>query len=138
MTHMAVSPSNATTAASFVAMVSSQRRQDAKASQASAAPARDASQMTPGLLVGRADLSQEAVLKAIAERMTFEGRDASKAPAVLNAAMAGRPVACAFLRRLVLPPPQSSLQMPIQSILRERGAASETRGSWFSRLSFGR
>jgi hypothetical protein len=70
--------------------------------------------------------------------MAFEGRDASKAQAVLNAAMAGRPVACAFLRRLVLPAPQSSLQMPIQAILREPAPVRQARGSWFSRLSFGR
>ncbi|WP_156386732.1 hypothetical protein [Aureimonas sp. Leaf454] len=94
--------------------------------------------MTPGLLVGRPDLSEDAVLGAIVDRMVFEGRDASKAKAVLNAAMAGRPVARAFLRRLVLPLPHSPLQMPIQSILREPSAASEERGSWFSRLSFGR
>lgn len=99
---------------------------------------RGADAATPGMLVNRPDLPEEAVLQAIRERMEFEGRDASKASAVLNAALAGRPVACSFLKRLVLPPPKSALQMPIQSILREPSVAAETRGSWLSRFSAGR
>ncbi|KQT64104.1 hypothetical protein ASG54_00870 [Aureimonas sp. Leaf460] len=139
MNHMAVSPKT-TTSAPLSGLATQRRAEDGVRARAGgsawAVPAGTAT--TPGLLVGRPDLSDEAVLQAIAERMSFEGRDASKAKAVLDAALAGRPVACAFLRRLVLPPPQSSLQMPIQSILREPVATGEAKGSWLSRLSLGR
>lgn len=139
MNHMAVS-SNAD-AAIPVPGIASQRRIEDPARSRSAGSTRAraaASTTTAGALVGRPDLSDEMVLTAIAERMSFEGRDAAKASAVLAAALAGRPVACAFMRRLVLPPPQSQLQMPIQSILREPRPADHAKGSWLSRLSFGR
>lgn len=91
---------------------------------------------TPGMLVGRPDLSDEAVLTAIAERLTFEGRDPAHAPGVLKAAIANKPLALALLRKLVLPPPQSALVMPTQAILREPKRAQ--RASWAKRASFGR
>lgn len=139
MTHMAVSSNPGVSAP--VPPLSSQRRTDETVrARAGGSPRAfgTGTAETPGLLVGRPDLSDETILQAIAERMTFEGRDASKARAVLDAALAGRPVACAFMRRLVLPPPQSSLQMPIQSILREPAPAGDAKGSWLSRLSLGR
>lgn len=108
---------------------------------ANAAPAAQACKglapQTPGMLVRRPDLSDEAVMDTIAQRLRFEGRDPAQAPGVLKAAMEGRHAAKAFLRKLVLPAPQSSLQMPIQSILREK-AQREGSTSWFRRVSFGR
>ncbi|MBC8130680.1 MAG: hypothetical protein H7Y08_10220 [Rhizobiaceae bacterium] len=93
--------------------------------------------MTAGKLVRRPDLSDADVLAAIAERLAFEGRDPAHAPGVLKAGLEGRHVAKAFLRKLVLPAPRSNLQMPIQSILRERTA--DARPSAWSRLvSLGR
>lgn len=138
MNHMAVSP-NASVPSPVPTLSVREGQEDfGRARVAGSARTRQADGRTPGLLVGRPDLSDDMVLAAIAERMSFEGRDASKAKAVLDAALAGRPVACVFMRRLVLPPPQSSLQMPIQSILREPAAVAQTKGSWLSRLSFGR
>ena len=90
-----------------------------------------------GALLGRPDLSDEALLAAIAERLVFEGRDPSHAPGVLKAAIAGKPLALAMLRKLVLPAPQSALVMPIQSILRERSGERST-SSWSKLVSFGR
>lgn len=92
---------------------------------------------TAGMLMRRPDLSDEAILAAIAERLRFEGRDPAHAAGVLKAALAGRKVAVAFLRKLVLPAPQAALQMPIQPLLRER--AERTRlASWFGLASSGR
>lgn len=92
---------------------------------------------TAGMLLGRPDLAEEAVLGAVAARLAFEDRDPRMAASVLKSAMAGKPAAKALLRRLVLPAPQSSLQMPVQSILR---AKPERQGSWswLQALSFGR
>ena len=42
-----------------------------------------------------------------------------------------------MLRKLVLPPPQSALVMPIQAILREP-KQPEGSTSWLRRVSFGR
>ena len=95
----------------------------------------DARVRTSGMLVGRPDLSDEAVLGAIAERLAFEGRDPAHAPGVLKAAIANKPLALALLRKLVLPPPQSALVMPIQAILREPKLAQKS--SWAKRASFG-
>ena len=92
---------------------------------------------TSGMLLGRPDLSDEAVLAAIAERLVFEGRDPSHAPGVLKAAIAGKPLALAMLRKLVLPAPQSALVMPIQSILRER-SSERSASPWSKLVSFGR
>lgn len=80
-----------------------------------AAPAK-----TAGMLLRRPDLSDEAVIAAIAERLAFEGRDPRMAASALRYAMDGRPAARALLRRLVLPAPQSALAMPTQSILRDK------------------
>ena len=91
---------------------------------------------TFGMLVGRADLSDEAVLTALGERLSFEGRDPAHAPGVLKAALAGKPLALTLLRKLVLPPPQSALTMPVQQILRE--PKPQGSSSWLRRMSFGR
>ena len=91
--------------------------------------------VTPGMLVGRPGLSDGAVLAAIAERLAFEGRDPAHAPGVLKAALAGKPLALTLLRKLVLPPPQSALTMPVQQILRE---PKPQQASWLRRMSVGR
>lgn len=72
-----------------------------------------------GDLVGRPDLSEETVLKAIAERLAFDGRTGPEPQVVIEAARLGKRKALAFLRKLVLPPPRGSLAMPVQPILRE-------------------
>jgi hypothetical protein len=92
---------------------------------------------TAGMLVNRPDLSEEAVLAAIAERLVFEGRDPAYAAGVLKAALGGKPLALKLLRKLVVPAPQSALTMPIQAILRDR---SQSVGSspWLRLVSFGR
>jgi hypothetical protein len=72
-----------------------------------------------GHLVGRPDLSEETVLKAIAERLAFDGRTGPEPQVVIEAARLGKRKALAFLRKLVLPPPRGSLTMPVQPILRE-------------------
>ena len=99
-------------------------------------PRTAASTRTPGMLVGRPGLSDGAVLAAIAERLAFEGRDPAHAPGVLKAALAGKPLALTLLRKLVLPPPQSALTMPVQQILRE--PKPQGSSSWLRRMSFGR
>jgi len=92
---------------------------------------------SPGQLVGRPDLTDTAVLAAIAERLTFEGRDPAHAPGVLKAAIAGKPLALALLRKLVLPPPQSALSMPVQAILREH-KQDQAPSAWTRLVSLGR
>lgn len=72
-----------------------------------------------GALVGRPDLSEEDVLAAIAERLAFDGRTGPEPQVVIEAARLGKRKALAFLRKLVLPPPRSRLEMPVQPILRE-------------------
>jgi len=59
------------------------------------------------------------VLKAIAERLAFDGRTGPEPQVVIEAARLGKRKALAFLRKLVLPPPRGSLAMPVQPILRE-------------------
>ena len=97
-------------------------------------------QRRSGTLVGRPDLGNDEMLVAIAERLRFEGREVSQAAGVLKAALDGRPVALALLRRLVLPAPRSALSMPIQAILRETPATLAQRPSstWSRLVSFGR
>ena len=71
-----------------------------------------------GHLVGRPDLSEETVLKAIAERLAFDGRTGPEPAVVIEAARLGKRKALAFLRKLVLPPRRAELVMPVQPILR--------------------
>jgi hypothetical protein len=106
------------------------------ASSVSPEPRKPAQARTPGMLVGRPGLSDGAVLAAIAERLAFEGRDPAHAPGVLKAALAGKPLALALLRKLVLPPPQAALSMPIQEIL--RASRPRRASTWLRRMSFGR
>ena len=73
-----------------------------------------------GVLVGRPDLSEDEVRRAIAERLAFEGRSGPEPDVVLLAARIGKRKALAFLRKLVLPPPQGSLDMPERPILRSQ------------------
>jgi hypothetical protein len=70
-----------------------------------------------GQIVGRPDLSDAAVLGAIAERLGFEGRDPCQAKVVLDAALAGKASAVDFVRSLVLPMPDAPLAMPEQPLL---------------------
>lgn len=70
-----------------------------------------------GEIVGRPDLSDEAVLAAVAERLGFENRDPKQARVVLDAALAGKQIAVNFLRSLALPMPEASLAMPEQPLL---------------------
>ncbi|GGD04804.1 hypothetical protein GCM10011335_04520 [Aureimonas glaciei] len=103
-------------------------------------PVRKASARGAGMLVRRPDLGNDEVLAAITERLTFEGRDPRHAAGVLKAALEGRPVALAFLRRLVLPSPRVPLSMPIQAILRSTPEKSEQRQGtsvWSRFVSFG-
>ncbi|WP_224002662.1 hypothetical protein [Aureimonas sp. SA4125] len=104
-----------------------------------ALPRTTVSPSTPGMLVGRPDLGSKAMVEAIAERLRFEGRNPEHAPGVLKAALDGRRVAVAFMRRLVLPAPRVPLTMPIQAILRE-APANDVQGSssWLRFVSFGR
>lgn len=76
-----------------------------------------------GEIVGRRDLSDDVVLKAVAERLAFERRDPRQAKIVLDAALAGRHIAVEFVRSLVLPMPSAPLDMPIQALLDEKPPA---------------
>lgn len=75
---------------------------------------------TAGEIVGRRDLSDEIILKAVADRLAFEGRDARQAQIVLNAALAGKQIAVNFVRSLALPMPAAPLEMPIQALLDDK------------------
>ena len=89
-------------------------------------------------MLRRPDLSDDVIVAAIAERLAFEDRDPRMALSVLKSAVSGRPAARALLRRLVLPAPQSALQMPVQQILREKRSDRQRSLSWFRFMSFGR
>ena len=93
--------------------------------------------VSAGTLVNRPDLSEKAVIAAIAERLAFEGRDPAYAAGVLRAAFGGKPLALKLMRKLVLPPPQSALTMPVQAILRDRSPSARS-SSWLRLVSFGR
>lgn len=71
-----------------------------------------------GVLVGRPDLSDEEVHAAILERLAFEGRTSPEPEVVLEAARLRKRKALAFLRKLVLPAPRGSLDMPPQPLTR--------------------
>lgn len=71
-----------------------------------------------GVLVNRPDLSDAVVRRCIAERLAFEGRNGPDPEVVLLAARLGKRKALAFLRKLVLPPPVGTLEMPERPILR--------------------
>lgn len=73
-----------------------------------------------GMLLGRPDLSDDAVIEAIKDRLAFEGRDRSEAEGVLAMARAGDSRARKLLRGLVLPARQARLTMPTQIILHEK------------------
>lgn len=73
-----------------------------------------------GEIVGRRDLSDDVLLKAIAERMVFERRDPKQARTVLNAALAGKQIAVNFVRSLALPMPSAPLEMPVQALLDDK------------------
>ena len=64
--------------------------------------------------------SSKGIGKAIAERLAFEGRSGPEPDVVLLAARIGKRKALAFLRKLVLPPPRGSLDMPERPILRSQ------------------
>ncbi|WP_156417904.1 hypothetical protein [Aureimonas sp. AU4] len=72
-----------------------------------------------GELVNRPDLTEAQLLQAIAERLAFENRTGPEPAVVIEAARLGKRKALTFLRQLVLPPPRSRLEMPVQPILRE-------------------
>ncbi|MCW4115939.1 hypothetical protein NPA31_013315 [Aurantimonas sp. MSK8Z-1] len=74
---------------------------------------------TAGMLVGRPELDDEAVLAALADRLAFDRRNPADAQAVLRLARAGNGAARAMLRRLVLPAPKSRLAMPQQVVRRD-------------------
>ncbi|KAB0679631.1 hypothetical protein [Aureimonas leprariae] len=73
-----------------------------------------------GEIVGRRDLADEVVLKAVAERLQFEKRDAGQARVVLDAALAGKQIAVNFVRSLALPMPSAPLEMPVQPLLADQ------------------
>lgn len=105
-----------------------------------ASQARKPAARSAGMLVRRPDLGSDDILVAIAERLRFEGRDCGQAAGVLKAALDGRPVALAFLRRLVLPAPRVALSMPIQAILRsapEKVAQRQGTNAWTRFVPFG-
>lgn len=78
---------------------------------------------TAGGIVGRQDLSDDAILKAVAERLAFEGRDPKQARIVLDAALQGKKIAVNFVRSLALPMPSAPLDMPIQALLADQPPA---------------
>lgn len=75
--------------------------------------------MTPGIMVNRPDLSDDAVLQSIAERNAMTGRSDLDPQTVLSAAMSGDPDAREIVDGLVLPPPVAPLSMHQQPLLRE-------------------
>lgn len=79
-------------------------------------------EVAPGAMLGRPDLSLDTIVTAAAERLAFEGRDPVKAETIVRAALAGRPAAKAFLRKVILPAPRAALPMPVQSIVRAKPA----------------
>lgn len=81
-----------------------------------------------GALVGRPDLSETEVLEAIAERLRADGRTGPEPAVVIEAARLGKRKALTFLQKLVLPPPQAPLAMPIQPILRSHFDAQVRAG----------
>lgn len=89
-----------------------------------------------GEILGRRDLSDEAILAAVAERLAFEKRDPSQAKVVLSAALQGKQIAVNFVRSLALPMPQAPLEMPIQPLLAAKpekpdGAGRRRRFAFF-------
>ncbi len=89
-----------------------------------------------GAIVGRRDLSDEVVLRAIAERLAFERRDAAQARVVLDAALADKQIAVNFVRSLALPMPAAPLAMPVQPLLAEKPASTPKRGLKNRMLAF--
>ncbi|GGE17188.1 hypothetical protein GCM10011390_40370 [Aureimonas endophytica] len=88
-----------------------------------------------GEIVGRRDLSDDVMLKAVAERLAFERRDPRQARTVLNAALAGKHIAVNFVRSLALPMPSAPLDMPIQALLDDKpsgGSGTKRRFLTFS------
>lgn len=73
-----------------------------------------------GEIVGRRDLADDAVLRAVAERLAFERRDPRQAKVVLDAALAGKQIAVNFVRSLALPMPSAPLEMPVQPLLADK------------------
>jgi len=83
------------------------------------APVRALDTRPAGELVDRPDITEAQLLEAIAERLAFERRTGPEPAVVIEAARLGKRKALTFLRQLVLPPPRSRLEMPVQPILRE-------------------
>lgn len=77
-----------------------------------------------GLLLGRPDLSDDAIREAVAKRLAADGRHSPDPEIVLEAARLRKRKAVTFLRQLVLPPPQGPLDMPVRPILRSQMSAS--------------
>jgi hypothetical protein len=75
--------------------------------------------MTPGIMVNRPDLSDDAVLQSIAERNAMNGRHDLDPASVLSAALSGDADARGIVDGLVLPPPAAPLSMHPQPLLRE-------------------
>lgn len=75
-----------------------------------------------GQLIGRADLDDDAIRAAVAERLAMDGRKSPDPEIVLEAARLRKRKAVAFLRQLVLPPPIGPLEMPVRPILRSHMA----------------
>ncbi|MEF2074250.1 hypothetical protein [Consotaella aegiceratis] len=62
------------------------------------------------------------MVEAIAEKLTLDGGDATKASMILASAQDGDAAALATLKGLLLPPPQVRLAMPVQALTREHRA----------------
>ena len=80
-------------------------------------------------LLHRPDLTDEAVLDALRQRLARSGRDASAAGAVLAAARRGEANAVSSLRSVALPAPVARLTMPVQKLTRSPRAALNV-GFW--------
>ncbi|KQT83070.1 hypothetical protein [Aurantimonas sp. Leaf443] len=75
-----------------------------------------------GSLIGRPDLSDDALVAAIAETQALLGLTGASPEATLAAARAGDAAALNTMKSLMLPPPVARLQMPVQVLKAERRA----------------
>ncbi|MBO0661771.1 hypothetical protein LQ948_04230 [Jiella sp. MQZ9-1] len=70
-------------------------------------------------MIGRADLSDDALVDALKARLASCNRSVDDAECVLEAAMAGDAEAISLLRSAPVPAPSVKLAMPIQSLTRD-------------------
>ena len=69
-----------------------------------------------GLLIGRADLSDDQMLDAVRMRLVASGQSAEAAASILDAARDGDEGSVALVNTVSVPAPVSKLSMPVQRL----------------------